>query len=174
MSQSHTNRGECSPFHSKSIQSQSKPQWRQHILTTTLRYPYKTGPWRKTKSAVDWEWHCFWTFSVCCDNRRCDHLPVTELTLTHTQRFKFVSSGHSEVDNSNGRPPVSIQKTQIRRSFSHYKIYNRLWEFFGNRLEIKCFSQPSQRSPSPSSVCRNNWYCSQMHIRPVQDVHSYH
>ena len=58
MSQSHTNRGECSPIHSKSIHSQSKPQWRQHTLTITLRYPHKTGPWRKTKSAVDWEWHC--------------------------------------------------------------------------------------------------------------------
>ena len=56
---SHTHNGQVdSVFHSKSIQSQSKPQWRQHILTTALRYPYKMGTWRETKSAVDWEWHC--------------------------------------------------------------------------------------------------------------------
>ena len=59
LSQSHTQWGQVyTPIHSRSIHSQSKPQWRQHIFTTTFRYPHKTGPWRKTKSAVDWEWHC--------------------------------------------------------------------------------------------------------------------
>ena len=85
MSWSHTNGSECSPFHSKGVHPQSKPQclW-QHIFTTTSRYPPKTGPWRKTKSAVDWRCHCFWTFSVCCDNRRCDHTHNIDFWSIHS------------------------------------------------------------------------------------------
>ena len=81
---SHTHNGQVdSVFHSKSIQSQSKPQWRQHIFTTTLRYPLKTGPWRKQRAWLT-DGAIVWTFSVCCDNRRCDHVLVTEHTHTLT------------------------------------------------------------------------------------------
>ena len=87
---SHTQWGQVyTPIHSKSIQSQSKPQWRQHIFTTTLRYPYKTGPWRKQRVRST-DGAIVWTESVCCDNRRCDNVPVTEHTLTALRQSVYL------------------------------------------------------------------------------------
>ena len=57
---SHTQIG-ASPFHSKSVHPQSKPQWFslwQHIFTTTLRYPLKT--WTLNVTVTPWSIFKHW------------------------------------------------------------------------------------------------------------------